>query len=49
MFKGNASILKYAGGPVMVAWWDAHPPGMLTVSGSILTSGNILLWRLVME
>ena len=35
--------------PGMVARSDARPPGMRTVTGSILTSGSILLWRLVMK
>ena len=30
-----------------VAWSDPRPPGMRTVVGSILTSGNILSLRLV--
>ena len=34
---------------VAVARSDARLPGMRTVSGSILTSGNILSWRLVMK
>ena len=28
---------------------DAHPPGMLTVAGSIHTSGKIFSWKLVMK
>ena len=32
-----------------VARSDARPPGMRTVAGSILTSGNILSWRLVIK
>ena len=28
---------------------DARPPGMRMAAGSILTSGNILSWRLVMK
>ena len=35
--------------PGTVARSDARPPGMRTVAGSILTSGNILSWRLVMK
>ena len=33
----------------LVAWSDARLPGMRMVAGSILTSGNILSWRLVMK
>ena len=36
----NINLLYYS---------DARPPGMRTVAGSILTSGNILSWRLVMK
>ena len=32
--------------PGAIARSDARPPGMRTVAGSILMSGNILLWRL---
>ena len=32
-----------------VAWSDARPPGMRTVAGSIVGSGNILSLRLVMK
>ena len=32
--------------PGAVARLDARPPGMWTVAGSILTSGNILPWSL---
>ena len=35
--------------PGAVARSDASPPSMQTVAGSILTSGNILSWRLVMK
>ena len=33
--------------PGAVARSDQCPPGMRTVAGSLLTSGNILSWRLV--
>ena len=33
----------------LVAQLDAHPPGMQMVAGSILWSGNILIWRLGMK
>ena len=36
-------------GPGAVARWDARPPGMRTVAGSILTSRNMLSWSLVMK
>ena len=44
-------IIKYQPNlwPGMVARLDAYPPGMQVVVGSILTSGNILLGRLVMK
>ena len=32
-----------------LARWDAPLPGMRRVMGSILWSGNILSWRLVMK
>ena len=32
-----------------VARSDSRPPGMRTITGSILTSGNILSWSLVMK
>ena len=35
--------------PAAVARSDARPPGMRTIAGSILTSDNILSWRLVMK
>ena len=35
--------------PGTVARSDPRPPGMRTVAGSILGSGNILSWRLVMK
>ena len=37
------------GQPGSVARSDARLPGMQTVAGSNLTSGNILSWRLVMN
>ena len=45
--KGNLACSLLANPPGAVAQSDARPPGMQTVTGSILTSGNILLWRLV--
>ena len=33
----------------LIAHLDARPPGMQMVVGSILGSGNILSWRLVMK
>ena len=44
-YRFNKSILQ----PGAVAQSDAHPPGMQAVAGLILTSGNILSWRLVMK
>ena len=34
--------------PGAVARWDPGPPGIRTIAGSILASGNILSLRLVM-
>ena len=35
--------------PGWLAWSDAPPPGMRTVAGLILRSGNILSWRSVIK
>ena len=45
LFYFETSIKLNSEWPGPEARPDAHPPGMRTVAGSILGSGNILSWR----